>query len=112
MSQLFFFTLRDVKFRNKTKYTGLIPKLYSHIYDDDLTIDKIIDYDKLTKNKKEDKMQKDTFKKLLNSMGYKIREENDEVFFKYISTKTNKKIFNKKNTKENPFEVLKNLNLN
>jgi hypothetical protein len=67
MSQLFFFTLRDVKFRNKTKYTGLIPKLYSHIYDGDLTIDKIIDYDRLTKNKKEDDMQKDTFKKLLNS---------------------------------------------
>ena len=43
-------------------------------------------------------------------MGYKIREENNEVFFKYSSTKTNKKLFNKKNTKENPFGVLKNLN--
>ena len=53
---------------------------------------------------------KDSFKKLLNSMGYKIREENNEVFFKYSSTKTNKKLFNKKNTKENPFGVLKNLN--
>ena len=53
---------------------------------------------------------KDSFKKLLNSMGYKIREENNEVFFKYSSTKTNKKLFNKKNVKENPFGVLKNLN--
>ena len=53
---------------------------------------------------------KASFKKLLNSMGYKIREENNEVFFKYSSTKTNKKLFNKKNAKENPFGVLKNLN--
>ena len=67
MSQLFFFTLRDVKFRNKTKYTGLIPKLHSHIHDQNYKLDQIIDYDKLLKNKKEDEMQKDTFKKLLNS---------------------------------------------
>ena len=54
---------------------------------------------------------KDNFKKVLNDMGYKIREENDEVFFKYFPQKNNKKIFLKKNNKENPFEILKNLNL-
>jgi len=54
---------------------------------------------------------KDSFKKILNNMGYKIREENEEVFFKYIPQKNNKKISIKKDSKENPFEILKNLNL-
>ena len=55
---------------------------------------------------------KDNFKKLLKNMGYKIIDKNEEVFFKYIPQKTNKKIFNKKSAKENPFGILKNLNLN
>ena len=54
---------------------------------------------------------KDNFKKLLKNMSYKIIEKNDEIFFKYIPTKKNKKKIDKKSTKENPFEVLKNLNL-
>ena len=54
---------------------------------------------------------KDNFKKLLNSMGYKVREKNEEVFFKYTPQKNNKKVFTQKTTKENPFGVLKNLNL-
>ncbi len=54
---------------------------------------------------------KGNFKKILNDMGYKIREENNEVFFKYIIQKNNKKIFIKKNNKENPFKILKKLNL-
>ena len=45
-------------------------------------------------------------------MSYRIREEKDEVFFKYIPKKSIKKELNKKPTKENPFGVLKNLNLN
>ena len=42
----------------------------------------------------------------------RIIDKNEEVFFKYIPQKTNKKIFNKKSAKENPFGILKNLNLN
>ncbi len=81
---------------------------------------KIINSD--IKSKKEIKMTpemlnllgctKDNFKKLLRKMSYKIIEKEKEVFFKYSPPKNVKKIFNKKITKENPFGVLKNLNLN
>ena len=54
---------------------------------------------------------KDDFKKLLKAMSYKIFEKNNEVFFKYIPKKK-EKFQNKENIKENPFGVLKNLNLN
>ena len=54
---------------------------------------------------------KDNFKKLLKKMGYRIIEKKDEVFFKYFPSRNNKKIFNRKTSKENPFGVLKNLNL-
>ena len=79
----------------------------------------IINYD--NKDSKEIKMipemlnllgcSKDNFKKLLNSMEYKVTEKNNEVFFKYKPFKKNKKIYNKKVSKENPFGILKNLNL-
>jgi ATP-dependent RNA helicase SUPV3L1/SUV3 len=55
---------------------------------------------------------KDNFKNLLKSMNYKIIEKDNEIFFKYLPLKNNKKTFNKKSLKENPFGVLKNLNLN
>jgi len=80
---------------------------------------KIINTD--IKSKKEIKMTpemlnllgctKDNFKKLLRKMGYKITENKTEVFFKYSPPKSSKKIFNKKISKENPFGILKNLNL-
>jgi len=54
---------------------------------------------------------KDNFKKLIQKMNYKITEKNENLFFKYTPQKKNKKSFNKKINKENPFEVLKNLNL-
>jgi len=54
---------------------------------------------------------KDNFKKLIQKMNYKILEKNDELYFKYLPQKRTRKNFIKKNTKENPFEVLKNLNL-
>jgi len=54
---------------------------------------------------------KDDFKKLLIAMNYKIIEKNDDIFFKYIPEKNIKKIKNK-TTKESPFKVLKDLNLN
>ena len=54
---------------------------------------------------------KNDFKQLLKIMNYKVIEKNDEVFFKYIPQKK-VKVVNKKNLKENPFRVLKNLNLN
>ena len=55
---------------------------------------------------------KDNFKKLLQSMGYKIIEKDNEIFFKYTPSKSYNKIFNKEKTKESPFGILKNLNFN
>ena len=55
---------------------------------------------------------KDKFKKLIKNMGYKTLEKNDNLFFKYIPVKNNKKKFNKKDVKESPFGILKNLNFN
>ena len=44
-------------------------------------------------------------------MSYKILEKDNEVFFKY-TPKKKVKFQNKENIKENPFGILKNLNLN
>ena len=49
---------------------------------------------------------------LLQKMGYKIFDKKDEIFFKYNPIKKFKKTENKKLTKESPFKILKNLNLN
>ena len=54
---------------------------------------------------------KENFKKLIKNMNYKIIDKNDEIFFKYVPTKHNKKISNKKIIKESPFGILKNLDL-
>ncbi len=55
---------------------------------------------------------KDNFKKLLQKMNYKIFEKDNETFFKYNPSKKIKKISTKKISNENPFKILKNLNLN
>ena len=55
---------------------------------------------------------KDNFKKLLQKMNYKIFEKENETFFKYSPTKKFKKNTTKKISNENPFKILKNLNLN
>ena len=55
---------------------------------------------------------KENFKKLLQNMNYKIIEKNNEVFFKYLPKKSYKKNINKKNIKESPFGILKNLQIN
>ena len=55
---------------------------------------------------------KENFKKLLNKMNYKIFEKGDETYFKYSPIKKFKKISTKKISSENPFKILKNLNLN
>ncbi len=54
---------------------------------------------------------KDNFKRLLKNMGYKVYQKEDDTFFAYSPKKIKRKIFNKKNKKESPFGVLKNLNL-
>ena len=54
---------------------------------------------------------KDNFKKLLKKMGYKIFDKEEETFFKYSPIKQFKKNPDKKVSSENPFKVLKNLNL-
>ncbi len=54
---------------------------------------------------------KDKFKKLINSMGYKTIEKNDELFFKYLPKRNkNKNDFKMKN-KNSPFNILKSLNI-
>ena len=55
---------------------------------------------------------KDDFKKLIKKMSYKIYEKNEELYFRYIPQKNFKKTDRKKTIRENPFKVLKNLNLN
>ena len=55
---------------------------------------------------------KDNFKKLLHKMNYKIFEKENETFFKYSPIKKFKKNTKKKISNENPFKILKNLNLN
>ena len=52
---------------------------------------------------------KNNFKKLLKTMGYKVFEKENDIFFKYYPQKNFKKE-NKKIIKESPFGVLKNLN--
>ena len=54
---------------------------------------------------------KDKLKKLLQKMGYKILDKKDEIFFKYSPVKKYKKDSVKKVSSENPFKILKNLNL-
>ena len=54
----------------------------------------------------------ENFKKLILKMNYKVTEKNEDLFFKYAPKKKFKRSLNKKTDKENPFEILKNLNLN
>ncbi len=54
---------------------------------------------------------KDNFKKLLKKMNYKIYEKDSETYFKYNPIKKIKKNPSKKVSSENPFRVLKDLNL-
>jgi len=55
---------------------------------------------------------KENFKKLIQKMNYKIVEKNEDLYFRYIPKRKFKKSFAKKTDIENPFEILKNLNLN
>ena len=54
---------------------------------------------------------KDNFKKLLQKMNYKIFDKDDETYFKYNPIKKFKKNSTKEVSNENPFKILKNLNL-
>ena len=56
---------------------------------------------------------KDNFKKLIQKMGYKTHEKNNEIYFQYSPKKEYiKKTFEKDNKKDNPFKILKNINFN
>ena len=55
---------------------------------------------------------KENFKKLIQRMNYKVTEKDEDLFFKYSPKKNFKKPLNKRKDKENPFGILKNLNLN
>ena len=55
---------------------------------------------------------KENFRKLLSNMNYKIIEKNNDIFFRYFPKKDKKRNLIKKEQKENPFKILKNLNLN
>jgi ATP-dependent RNA helicase SUPV3L1/SUV3 len=54
---------------------------------------------------------KDNFKKLLLKMGYIIFDKKNEIYFKYSPIKKFQKTSTKKISSENPFKILKNLNL-
>ncbi len=54
---------------------------------------------------------KENFKKLLKKMGYKVKDIENETFFKYYPPKNYKKTIDKKILKESPFGILKDLNL-
>jgi ATP-dependent RNA helicase SUPV3L1/SUV3 len=54
---------------------------------------------------------KENFKKLIQKMNYKVIKRDEDIFFRYTAQKRLKKSFDKKIKKENPFGVLKNLNL-
>ncbi len=54
---------------------------------------------------------KENFKKLIQKMNYKVTEKNENIYFKYKPLKRTKKTFDKRTNKENPFGILKNLNL-
>ena len=55
---------------------------------------------------------KENFKKLIEKMNYKIFDKDKDIYFKYNPKKQIKKTFRKTTTLNNPFKVLKNLNLN
>ena len=50
---------------------------------------------------------KDSFKKLIQKMNYKIFEKDNDIYFRYIPIK---KIFKKVISNNSPFKVLKNIN--
>ncbi len=54
---------------------------------------------------------KENFKKLLIKMNYKVFEKKKEIYFKYSPSKKFEKLLPKRDAKETPFGVLKNLNL-
>jgi ATP-dependent RNA helicase SUPV3L1/SUV3 len=55
---------------------------------------------------------KDNFKKLIEKMNYKTFEKDKDIYFKYNPKKQTKKTFKNTAPLNNPFNVLKKLNLN
>ena len=55
---------------------------------------------------------KESFKNLIKKMNYKIFEKDKDIYFKYNPQKQIKKNFKKTPSLNNPFKILKNLNLN
>ena len=55
---------------------------------------------------------KENFKKLIEKMNYKTIEKDKDTYFKYSPKKQLKKVSKKTASLNNPFKVLKNLNLN
>ena len=65
MSELYVFILRDIREKSKSKYSGLIPKLFSFLYNNpDKTVSDVINYDKMKNHYKLD--HKEIFKRNLN----------------------------------------------
>ena len=54
---------------------------------------------------------KSNFLELIQKMNYKVFEENDEFYFKYVPIKEKiKKFINKSQEGDSPFNILKNIN--
>jgi len=65
MSELYVFILRDIREKSKSKYSGLIPKLFSFLYNNpDKTVSDIINYDEMKNHYK--LYHKEIFKRNLN----------------------------------------------
>ncbi len=110
LNQKFMLLCGFEKFNNYYIRIDILERLFVQIINSDI------------KEKKEIKMvpemlnllgcNKENFVNLLKNMSYKIKEEENEIYFRYIPKKISKKTFNKKDKKENPFNILKNLQLN
>ena len=55
---------------------------------------------------------KESFKKLIKNMNYKIYEKDKETYFKYLPKSKSKKFIKNNQLNDNPFKVLKNINFN
>tara|TARA_Y100000768_G_C23872365_1_gene631094 strand:- start:224 stop:973 length:750 start_codon:yes stop_codon:yes gene_type:complete len=89
MSKLYIFTVRDVREDGKTKYNGMIPKLFSTLYDNyNLTINDILNYN----NVMEHHTHESLFKETLSYKGAKGHQPNLLHSSQYLSQRDKQNI--------------------
>ena len=90
MSQLYIFTIRDVRIDGETKYNGLIPKLFHTLNETGDNIESIIDYKKIM----ESHTHKSLFKQMVSYKGRLGNAPNLLHKSKYLSERDKKNIVN------------------